>query len=323
MVGETGEISEATRQALRDAGLAHVIAISGFHMALTAGAMFWLIRAALGLVPAIALRFPIRVWAAVGALFIASLYLAMSGAAVSAVRAYIMVAIIFIAVILNRPALSLRNLAIAALLILLVAPQSLADASFQMSFAATAALIAFYESRPPLRLFSAWPAAVAVPLVFFTDIGATTLLASVAVDPLAAYHFHRIAVYSVVGNILAMPVVAFAVMPMVLLSLVVMPLGLEAAPLMLMDQGIAAMLAIAGAIARLPGASLPIAAFAEWALVPMVGGALWVMIWRGRWRWLGLIAIGAGLAIVPLGRASAISGWTATAISSPSATRTA
>ncbi len=301
VVGQRGELSEEARQSLRDAGLAHVIAISGFHMALTAGAMFWLIRAVLALFPGIALRFPIKVWAAIGALAIASLYLAVSGAAVTAVRAYIMVAIIFIAVILNRPALSLRNLAIAALLILAAMPQSLIDAGFQMSFAATAALIAFYEVRFGYRFLEGWPALVALPLLFLAEVLTTTVLASLAVDPFAAYHFNRIALYSVLGNLLAMPIVAFAIMPMVLLSLLAMPVGLEAGPLWLMRQGIDAMLVIANFTSTLPGASLMVPYFADGALSLLIAGGLWLMIWRGGWRWFGLIGIAAGLALAPLG----------------------
>jgi competence protein ComEC len=301
IAGAKGEISEKSRQALRDAGLAHVIAISGFHMAVTAGAMFWLIRAILAFFPAIALRFPIKIWAAIGALFMASLYLAISGAALSAVRSYIMVAIVFTAVILNRPAISLRNLAIAALLILVVMPQSLMDAGFQMSFAATAALIAFYEARPSIRPFEGWPVFVAIPLMFLIDISMTTLLASLAVDPFAAYHFHRIATYSLIGNLLAMPVVTVIVMPMVLLSFLAMPFGLERIPLLLMEQGIGVMLWAARLTSSLPGASLAVPAFAEGALTLMILGGLWVMIWRGRWRWAGLISIGAGLALAPFG----------------------
>jgi len=301
VVGEKGGISETAKEALRVSGLAHVIAISGFHMALTAGALFWVIRALLGLSPSLALRFPIKAWAAVGALAIASIYLALSGAAVTAIRAYIMVAIIFGAIILNRPAISLRNLAIAAFLILLTMPQSLIDAGFQMSFAATAALIAFYESRPSRRLFEGWPAIAAVPLIFFTDIASTTLLASLAVDPFAAYHFHRVAIYSMLGNILAVPVVGFVVMPMVLLTLVALPFGLERFPLLVMDQGIGWMLGVAEFTASLPGASLPVPAFPDGALPLMVFGGLWLMIWRGRWRWLGLVAIGGGLAFAPFG----------------------
>jgi competence protein ComEC len=301
IVGDRGALSEPTTQALRDAGLAHVIAISGFHMALTAGTLFWLIRALLGLFPALALRYPIKIWAALGALVIASVYLGLSGAAVSAIRAYIMVAIVFGAIILNRPAISLRNLAIAAFVILALMPHSLVDAGFQMSFAATAALIAFYESRPSLARFDGWPRLVTIPLIFIIDIASTTLLAGLAVDPFAAYHFHRIAIYSMLGNILAIPVIGFVVMPMVLLTLLAMPFGLEEWPLLVMDQGIAWMLGVAAFTSSLPGAAPAIPAFPEGALPLVIFGALWLMIWRGRWRWLGLLAIGGGLTLTPFG----------------------
>ncbi|WP_088342504.1 MULTISPECIES: ComEC/Rec2 family competence protein [Rhodomicrobium] len=301
IMGEGGQISEKAWQQLRDSGLAHVISISGLHMALTAGAMFWLIRALLALFPAIALRFPIKIWAAVGALIVASLYLAISGSAVTAVRSYIMIAIIFIAVILNRPAISQRNLAFSALLILIVLPQSLTDAGFQMSFAATAALIAFYEARPAFRFFDGWPGLVAVPLMLVVDAAMTTLLASAAVDPLAAYHFHRLATYSVIGNVLSTPFVSLLVMPMALVALVAMPFGLDYWPLMAMDKGIEGMLGVAAFTAGLPGAAIGVPSFAEGALPLMMFGGLWLVAWRGRWRWAGLAAVGAGLALAPFG----------------------
>jgi competence protein ComEC len=301
IMGDQGQISEKATKALRDSGLYHVISISGFHMALTAGTMFWLIRAVLALFPSLALRFPLKIWAGIGALAVATAYLAISGSAVAAVRSYMMVAIVFAAIILNRPALSQRNLAIAALLILIVMPQSLTDAGFQMSFAATAALIAYFESRAPVRRLSSWPAFIALPVTFlFADV-VTTLLAGAAVDPFSAYHFHRIAVYSVLGNLAAMPAVSFIVMPMVMLALVAMPFGLEAVPLLIMKQGIEAMLAIAAAVAALPGAVVAVPAFSGVAFALIVIGGCWLIIWRGRWRYFGLAAIGLGLAVAPFG----------------------
>ncbi len=300
-VGERKGISDEAKTALRDSGLAHVIAISGFHMALIAGGLFWLIRMLLALVPPIALRYPIKVWAAIGALMIAAAYLALSGAAVTAVRAFIMVAIGFLAIILNRPAISLRNLAIAALLILLIMPQSLLEAGFQMSFAATAALIAFYERRRPKMRFEGWPILISLPLIFLIEVGLTTVFASLAVDPLAAYHFHRVAIYSVIGNLLAIPVVTFVIMPLVLVTLVAMPFGLEAWPLTLMDYGLQAMLQVAEFTASLPGAALPVPTFAGGAMGLIVAGGFWLLVWKGRARWFGLVAVGAGLALAPFG----------------------
>ncbi len=299
IMGDQGQISQKANRALRDAGLYHVVSISGFHMALTAGTTFWLIRALLALFPALALRFPLKLWAAVGALIVATAYLAISGSAVAAIRSYIMVAIMFAAVILNRPALSQRNLAIAALLILVIMPQSLTDAGFQMSFAATAALVAYFESRPALPRLSTWPAFVALPVTFVIADAATTLMAGAAVDPFSAYHFHRIAIYSVLGNLAAMPPVSFVVMPMALLALVAMPFGLEALPLTIMKHGIEAMLAISTAIAGLPGAVIAVPAFPGEAFALIIAGGCWLIIWRGRWRYFGLVAVGAGLAVAP------------------------
>jgi competence protein ComEC len=300
IMGERGSISEATQKALTNSGLAHVVSISGFHMALTAGSAFWLIRALLAAFPALALRFPIKVWAAAAALLVASAYLVISGGAVTAVRSYIMVAIMFGAIILNRPAFSLRNLAISAFLILAVSPESLVDPGFQMSFAATAALIAIYEDAPGrIAAPSSWPPVIGVPATMLIGAGATSLAASLAVDPIGAYHFHKIASYSMLGNILAMPVISIIVMPMALLTLVAMPFGLEAGPLLLMGWGIEAMVAIAVRVAGLPGAVISAPAFGLPALLLMVSGGLWLLLWRRRWRLWGLVAVAAGLALAP------------------------
>jgi competence protein ComEC len=301
IMGERGEISKEATLALRNSGLYHVISISGLHMALTAGSAFWLVRAFLALFPALALRFPIKIWAAIGALVIASVYLVISGWALTAVRSYIMIAIMLMAVILNRPALSLRNVAFSALVILAVMPESLTDAGFQMSFAATAALIAFYESGTHLRLPASWPRAIAVPVVSIATAALTAIVAGIAVDPIGAYHFHRIATYSVLGNVMAGPVEALIIMPMALLTLLVMPFGLEAVPLIIMDFGIKTMMAIATFVASLPGASIMVPAFPDVAILLMTTGGLWLLIWRGRWRYWGIAVVGGGLALTPFG----------------------
>lgn len=299
IMGERGEISEEATVALRNAGLYHVISISGLHMALTAGSAYWLFRALLALIPGLALRFPIKIWAALGALSIATAYLVISGAAVTAVRSYIMIAIMFGAVILNRPVLSLRNVALSALAILVVLPESLTDAGFQMSFAATSALVAFYETRPAWRPPGFLPGAVGVPAMLTFEAGLTTLVASAAVDPVAAFHFHRIASYSMLGNVLASPLEALIVMPMALLSLAAMPFGLETWPLVMMERGIALMMWLSRAISALPGASIGVPGFSDGALLLMVAGALWLFIWTGRMRYWGLAVVAGGLALTP------------------------
>jgi competence protein ComEC len=300
IMGERAGMSDQTRLSLINSGLAHVVSISGFHMALTAGSAFWLIRAFLAAFPALALAFPIKIWAAGAALVVASIYLMISGGGAAAVRSYIMIAIVFLAIMVNRPALSLRNLAMSAFLILAFTPESLLDPGFQMSFAATAALIAIYEAGfnrfgPP----RSWPWPLALPAKAIIGDIITSSAASLAVDPIGAYHFHRIAPYGILGNMLAMPAISILVMPMALLALVAMPFGLEAWPLLAMGVGIDTMLAVSGFVSELPGAVMLLPAFELAPLLSMVSGGLWLMLWRGAWRFWGLMPIAVGLALAP------------------------
>jgi competence protein ComEC len=145
ITGERGGIAEEDEAALRDAGLAHVLAIAGLHMALMCGGVFWLLRAIMAAVPAVALHYPIKKWAAAGALAASAFYLLISGAAPSAVRAFVMLAMVMTAVLLDRPALSMRSLALAAAILLLMRPKAVAEPGFQMSFAAVGALVALAE----------------------------------------------------------------------------------------------------------------------------------------------------------------------------------
>ena len=240
ITGERGGISEQVNQSMRDSGLTHILSISGLHMAIMAGTVFWLARALLALVPGLALRYPIKKWAAALALAAATFYLALSGAAVPTVRSWIMMSIVLIAVMLDRPALTMRNVALAALAILIVAPELLFDASFQMSFAAVVGLVALYEwlsGREPheacatqVRSGEAFTGARAL----VAGAAATTLVAGTAIAPFALYHFHRMTHYGLVANLIAAPLVSVLIMPMALLSLAAMPFGLEFWPLQVM-----------------------------------------------------------------------------------------
>jgi competence protein ComEC len=218
---------------MRDSGLAHVLAISGLHMMIMAGTVFWLARALLALSPGLTLRFPIKKWAAAIALGAATFYLALSGASVPTVRAWMMMSIFLIAVMLDRPAITMRNVALAAMAILIVAPESLFDPSFEMSFAAVIGLVALYEwlaARRRYILFDVSPlwrgARWGVAIVLGT--ATTTLVAGAAITPFAVYHFHRMTHFGLLANMIAAPLVSLLIMPMALLSLIAMPLGLEA-----------------------------------------------------------------------------------------------
>ena len=302
ITGERGGISTTTNAAYRDSGLIHILSISGLHMAIMAGAMFFTARFLLALIPAIALRYDIRKWAAVAGAIGALGYLAISGASPPAVRSFLMVLIMFIAILLDRPALALRNVALAALAMLIVMPESLIDVGFQMSFAAVVALVAGYEAwrdrgdpeRGP-RSSGLWRA----PLIFLSGIIASTLLASLAVAPFGIYHFHQSQQYSMLANLLAVPAVNLLIMPAALATLLALPLGLEAVPLHLMGLGISFMSVVATWVAALPGSVIRVGAIptASFALI-VVGGA-WLLLWRTRLRIWGLAVIAAGLALAP------------------------
>jgi competence protein ComEC len=127
-----------------------VLSISGYHMAVVAGVVFFILRALLALIPGVTDRMPVKKWAALGALIVTALYLVLSGAEVATQRSFIMIAIVLIGVILDRPVLTLRTVTIAALVVLFLTPEAVVHPSFQMSFAATLALIAAYAYGQPL-----------------------------------------------------------------------------------------------------------------------------------------------------------------------------
>ncbi len=300
ITGERAGIPENDNRAMRDSGLFHILSISGLHMVIMAGTLFWAVRAGLALIPSLALRFPIRKWAAVAALVTAFVYLLLSGAAVPTVRAWIMMSVVLIAVLLDRPALTMRNVALAALIILILSPESLFDASFQMSFAAVIGLIALVEAHGRQESESAedvsafWRLLRRIRIFIVGDV-VTTLVATAAVAPFAIYHFHRMSHYGVFANLLALPLVTFLIMPFALLALIAMPFGLEAWPLQIMGTGIALLLDIGTWIASWPGAVSVVPAMPPLSLLLMAFGGLWFCLWQTRWRALGLVFLAAGL----------------------------
>jgi len=295
IMGDQGGISERAQEAMRASGLGHVLSISGLHMALVAGSAFWLIRALLALSAGLALRRPIKKWAAAGALVVAAFYLAISGGGVATERAFVMLAVMLAAILLDRRAITLRNVALAALIVLAIEPESVLSASFQMSFAATLALVAGFEVialRRDRRLTLADPGSPRLSgraSAWIAGLFLTSLIAGLATTPFGAYHFQRLAPLSLFANLAAMPAVGFVVMPMALVSVILMPFGLEPLPLAAMSLGLDWMMAVAataeawsegiGAVRMAPPASL----------VLFVAGFLWLALWRERWRFAGLL----------------------------------
>jgi competence protein ComEC len=304
ITGEQGGISPETKQVLRDSGLAHILSISGLHMVIMAGTVFWFVRALLALCPRLALNCPIKKWAAAAALAAATFYLALSGAAVPTLRSWIMMSIVLIAVMLDRPALTMRNVALAALFILIVSPESLFDPSFEMSFAAVVALVALYEwlaTRERTGLSDVSPIWRTLHRGWGLVAGAalTTLVASTAIAPFAVFHFHRMTEYGLIANLLAAPIVSLLIMPMALLALVAMPFGLEVWPLKAMGLGIAIVVGIGNWVSGWPGAVTVLPQISGTALVLIVLGLLWLCLWQTQARALGLVIAALGVALAP------------------------
>jgi competence protein ComEC len=271
VTGLRDAVAEPIEESMRVAGLSHILSISGLHMALVATTVFFLARAVLALFPDLALRYPIKAWAAVPAALSATFYLLLSGAELATQRAYVMTLIVLAGIVLGRPALTLRTLAVAALAVLALTPWAVLDPGAQMSFAATLALIAAYEryghyvTSPPGSAEDApW---LRRPARYVAALVLASLAAGLATAPYAAFHFQRLAPLSLVANLAAMPAVSFIVMPAGLVGAVLMPFGWDDPAWRLMGWGIDLMRDIADFVARIPGADRGVSAMPMASLV--------------------------------------------------------
>jgi competence protein ComEC len=265
-------------------------------MAVVAGVVFFVVRAGLALVPGFAARHPIKKWAALAALAAAASYLILSGAEVATRRSFIMVAIVLLAVMLDRRALTLRTLTLAALVVMLLAPEAVVHPSFQMSFAATLALVAAYERALPWISAGAETSRGARIALWggrqLAGLVVASLIAGLATTLYAAYHFHRLAPYGVLANLLAMPIVSAWVMPFGLLALLALPFGLDGMLWQAMGLGIDWMTAVALWVAGLPGAVGRIAAFGIGPLLLGTLGLVVICLLRTPLRWSGVALLG-------------------------------
>ncbi len=303
MTGERGAIPADVMDSMRASGLAHLLAISGLHIGLVTGILFFAIRGLLAVIEPLALRFAIKKWAAGVALVGAFAYLLLTGLTVPTQRAFVMAAMVLLAVVIDRTAISMRLVAWAALIVLALAPESLLGASFQMSFAAVTALVATYEAlRTPVgRLRSRlrwWHLA----LLYLAGVALTTMVAGAATAPFAAYHFNRVAVYGLAANLTAVPITALWIMPWATLGYLLMPFGLEGVALAPMGWGIDGVISIARTVSHWPGAVTLVPAMSAMALVLVALGGLWLCIWQRPWRLAGLAVIILGLVAVPHAR---------------------
>lgn len=302
--GDQMPISAPMMQAYRDSGLAHILSISGLHITMAAGLVFVGLRSLMALSPWLALRHPIKKWAALLAIAFAWFYTLLAGSPVPAQRAFLMTGLVLVAVLLDRMALSMRLVAWAAVAVLLWAPEEMIGPSFQMSFAAVTAMIAVYEGLAPRQ--TAWRAAhpglgPAVGLYLF-GVVLTTLIAGSATAIYGIHHFNRFAVWSVVANMLAVPLTGFWVMPWVLVMFVLLPFGLEGLALVPMGWGVDGVNRIALWVASWPHSAVTVPVLPLWGMVVFSLGGIWLCLWRRNWRWWGVLPMAVGLASMALAR---------------------
>jgi len=295
LTGSQSAIRPEALAALRDSGLSHLLSPSGLHVAIVIGIGFVALRAGIAAVPPIALRLDSKGAAAVLGLLLGGAYTLLTGSGVPMVRSFAMAALATLAVLTGRRALSPRALALAAGIVILANPASIAGPSFQMSFGAVLALVAAAGAvRGPARALRSRGPAGRAALVLL-GLVATSVVAGAATTPFGLHHFGRLQLYGVAANALAVPLTSFLVMPAGVVALLLMPLGLEGPALAAMGWGVDGTLAVGRAVAAWPGAALaappiPAAGLALFAL-----GLCWLCLWRLPWRWAGAPLMAAGL----------------------------
>jgi competence protein ComEC len=295
MVGEMTAVPQDVADAMRDAGIYHVLSISGLHMSIAAALVYVSVRFLLSLFPPISMRLPTKKIAAVVGLASSFAYLLLAGHPVPAIRSFVMVACVMVAIMFDRRGISLYSLAWSAALILLFQPEALLGASFQLSYAATLFIVALYERYAGLLAASERGIGQRL-LMYFWGLMLTSLVASLATSPLVIYHFNRFTLWGVVTNMLMMPLASFWIMPAAVLSFLSMPFGWERYPLEWLDTGIGLMVAGAKWVAAMPLASITVPPPTFYGVMLIVLGGLWLCIWQTRWRFWGAALMVLGMA---------------------------
>ena len=318
LIGDKSQISSQITNNYRGSGLAHFLSVSGLHMGAIAALIFFLVRFILALFPSISLRIDNKKPAALAAILGSVAYLLISGMAIPAQRAFLMTTVVLIGVLFNRAAISTRMVSMAALIILILQPQALISISFQMSFAAVYALVAFYEKYAGRIAQLAHSGGIINKILWYLlGILIGDFVASLATTVFSIYHFHQVAIYTSLGNLLAGPLIGLWLMPNILLCLAALPFGLAAYPLQLLGSGIGILNYITAKVAALPDSLLAVSSLSFGGFIAIIVGGFWLCVWRQQWRLWGIIPIMIGIVsmffgqlpdmvIAPEGRAVAV-----------------
>jgi competence protein ComEC len=293
--GDQGGIPEEDAEAMRRSGLAHLLSVSGLHLTAVVGAVMLLTLKLLALSPRLALRFRLVLVAAAAGAAAGIAYTLLTGAEVPTVRACIAALLVLAGVAIGREALTLRLLAVGALVVLLLWPETLVGPSFQLSFAAIMAIVALHEHPRIQALLARRDEPVyAKAGRFLLALVLTGLAVEVALTPIALFHFHRSGLYGAFANIVAIPLTTFVVMPLEALALLLDLIGLGAPFWWLTGQTLSLLLGLAHGAANAPGAVAMLPTMPAGAFGLIVVGGLWICLWRTRVRRWGLAAVAGG-----------------------------
>ncbi len=293
--GDTGAIDEPDAEAMRRAGLAHLLSVSGLHITAAVALVMWMTLRVLALSPRVALTGRLPLVAAAAGAVAAIGYTWLTGAQVPTIRSCVAALMVLVALALGREALTLRLVAVGALVVLLAWPEAVAGASFQLSFAAVTAIVALHE-HPRVRGWfvvhdeSRWRGV----LRGLASLLVTGVAVELTLMPIAVFHFHQAGLYGAFANIVAIPLTTFVVMPAEALALLLDAVGLGAVGWWVAGKALAVLLWIARSVAAAPGAVTALPVMPHAAFGAIVAGGLWLAIWRTRWRYAGLLPVAIG-----------------------------
>jgi competence protein ComEC len=299
--GDQYAISESDADAMRRSGLAHLLSVSGLHITAAVGAVMLIVGRLLALSPWVALRWRVPMIAAGAGAMAAIAYTLLTGAEVPTVRSCVAALLVLVALAMGREAITLRLVAAGAFVVLMLFPEAVAGPSFQLSFAAVAAIVSLHEHPSMKRAFGPHEEGRGrATLRGLVSLLLTGIVVELALIPISVFHFHRAGVYGSVANIVAIPLTTFVTMPFEALALLFDPVGLGWPFWWVTARSLDLLLWIAHSVAALPGAVASIPAMPSGAYALMAGGGLWIALWRTRWRRLGAapLAIGAVWALL-------------------------
>lgn len=297
ITGIRGRIRETDYNTMTNAGLAHIIAISGLNMAIVMGLVFTAIRRILVQSEYLALNFNIKRFAAIFAIIFGFLYLSITGFPISANRAYIMSVLFFVGIIVDRQNDTMRFLALAAFIILFNEPNAILDAGFQMSFLAVIGLICGFKILKEYDIRTFTEHNFLKPFYYMFAILMSSIFAQIPVLPLLIYSFNNFTPYNLITNMIAIPLSGFITIPLATFSILLFPFNLEKYLLIPASLSLNFILKLSEHIVNLPYSVLVVPSQPLIALFLMIFGFLWFALWEQKWKYFGIFLFALGIVL--------------------------